>query len=615
MEKYCVAGKLDDSSYSTPVPLIGLYITGATLLCLLFILLDVFAGFRNKKRWLPCKFFSLNSVTLTLLSIAVKLPLDLTSPMPRVQDQLSKLTGTTLICICMGFCMPSLGTYRESECFSNMVALSIFVVTIVVNICIQMHTGVIILFRAEHTIILCCMTILLMALWYSALEIHKHNEFSHDCIKENFVKGQKSMLHRLKLSYLWSYNSNPQFMLCRRPLSKFITVICMICSVLILKVTFQILVSKNLEFCEESPSVYKWSMRTIVISQTITIISGILAITFRQLSLIGCVLTDEFGKLQDGVKDVKTIIACNQIFEFSCLLYVVCFSRFVIEMLVISISFLVACPFAYLDGFFGWLIKECKSYFGSCRSSRKNRNEEAVEEFKDLIHEGEMGLDKWTLWKGVNDMKIWTEKTKALNQHIKLLSKTHLSYQDDSPFLQLKAHFDLARPRYQVSSLTILLLVRIATVCIPSPLSESLSRSLDEVFEILHFVDRKMSSSSLENKKKHVLAEALWAHDNFNILLYEIVQKFGNNDDAFRNQSPLEQAIGIMKELKEVMRPDYIRDELAMTTDFIQGRAYESIDELYGYMEQLYVEMVKEFLVQLPNAIFKQIIESNAEDY
>ncbi|KAK9138687.1 hypothetical protein Sjap_009281 [Stephania japonica] len=106
---------LDDSSYSSSVPVIGLYIMGATLVCLSFILVDVYAGFRNRKRWLPCRFFSLNSITLTLLSIVAKLPVDLTSPMPRVQDQLSKLTGTALICISMGFFMPSIGTYTESE--------------------------------------------------------------------------------------------------------------------------------------------------------------------------------------------------------------------------------------------------------------------------------------------------------------------------------------------------------------------------------------------------------------------------------------------------------------------------------------------------------------------
>ncbi|KAK9137734.1 hypothetical protein Sjap_008328 [Stephania japonica] len=88
----CAYGALDNSNYSSPMPLIGLYITAATLVCLFFILVDVSVGFRNRKRWLPCRFFSLNSVTLTLLSIAVKLPVDLTSPMPGVQDQLSKLT-------------------------------------------------------------------------------------------------------------------------------------------------------------------------------------------------------------------------------------------------------------------------------------------------------------------------------------------------------------------------------------------------------------------------------------------------------------------------------------------------------------------------------------------
>ncbi|KAK9137739.1 hypothetical protein Sjap_008333 [Stephania japonica] len=174
---------------------------------------------------------------MTLLSIAVKLPLYLTSSMSRVQDQLSKLTGgTTLICICMGFFMPSLGTYRESECFNNTAALSIFVDTIVVNICIQMHTGVIILFRAEHIVILCFMLILLMVLLYLALDIHSHNEISRDGIKEEFVKGEDSMPHRVKVSYLLSYYSNLQFMLSRMPLSTLESVLCVLSALVLLKI-------------------------------------------------------------------------------------------------------------------------------------------------------------------------------------------------------------------------------------------------------------------------------------------------------------------------------------------------------------------------------------------
>ncbi|KAK9159820.1 hypothetical protein Syun_006161 [Stephania yunnanensis] len=116
----CANGELDTSNYSSPMPAIGLYIVGSTLVCLLLILLDIYAGFRNRKRWLPCRFFSLNSVTLTLFGVATKLPVDLTTSMPSAQDQLSKLTGTTFICISMGFLMPSIGVTTQSECLSNM---------------------------------------------------------------------------------------------------------------------------------------------------------------------------------------------------------------------------------------------------------------------------------------------------------------------------------------------------------------------------------------------------------------------------------------------------------------------------------------------------------------
>ncbi|KAK9138697.1 hypothetical protein Sjap_009291 [Stephania japonica] len=57
------------------------------------------------------------------------------------------------------------------------------------------------------------------------------------------------------------------------------------------------------------------------------------------------------------------------------------------------------------------------------------------------------------------------------------------------------------------------------------------------------------------------------------------------------------------------------RNWLRSQTDFLLVRGYRSIDELYGYIEQLYIDMLNEHLVQLPNAIFKEIIESHAEEY
>ncbi|KAK9141177.1 hypothetical protein Scep_010858 [Stephania cephalantha] len=83
----CVNGTLDEANYSAPMPVIGLYVAAATLVCLLLMVLDVFAGFRNKKRWFPCRFFPLNSVTLTLVAIATKLPVDLTTSMPKEEEE------------------------------------------------------------------------------------------------------------------------------------------------------------------------------------------------------------------------------------------------------------------------------------------------------------------------------------------------------------------------------------------------------------------------------------------------------------------------------------------------------------------------------------------------
>ncbi|KAK9140997.1 hypothetical protein Scep_010678 [Stephania cephalantha] len=46
------------------------------------------------------------------------------------------------ICICMAFLMPSPGLTSFSESISNMISLTIFVITVLINVCIQMRTGV-----------------------------------------------------------------------------------------------------------------------------------------------------------------------------------------------------------------------------------------------------------------------------------------------------------------------------------------------------------------------------------------------------------------------------------------------------------------------------------------
>ncbi|KAL5716141.1 hypothetical protein ACHQM5_017870 [Ranunculus cassubicifolius] len=197
MGKGCINGVLDDTRYSSPVPYIGLYIAAGSAVCMLFMLLDIISAFRQQKqRWIPCRLYSLNSVTLTILSICVKIPVDLTTEMPGVYDQLAKLTGTTLICISMGFFNLSVGDNSDSESVTNMAALAILVITVIVNICIQISTGVIYLFISEHIIVMCCMLLSLFLLWFSTMGINRSKDVFLEFNKNLLSKGEGSILHR-----------------------------------------------------------------------------------------------------------------------------------------------------------------------------------------------------------------------------------------------------------------------------------------------------------------------------------------------------------------------------------------------------------------------------------
>ncbi|KAM0008805.1 hypothetical protein Hdeb2414_s0027g00685711 [Helianthus debilis subsp. tardiflorus] len=46
--------------YSEPMVWIGIYIAIASLLFIFAMDVDLLHGFRNKRFWVPCKFFSLN---------------------------------------------------------------------------------------------------------------------------------------------------------------------------------------------------------------------------------------------------------------------------------------------------------------------------------------------------------------------------------------------------------------------------------------------------------------------------------------------------------------------------------------------------------------------------
>lgn len=98
-----IDGVLNEAKFSEPLPWIGVYIAAASLACALAMAADVIHGFRYSKLWFPCKLFTINATSLTIIAVAVKLSVDLNTPMPRGQDQLAKLSSAALICTLFSF--------------------------------------------------------------------------------------------------------------------------------------------------------------------------------------------------------------------------------------------------------------------------------------------------------------------------------------------------------------------------------------------------------------------------------------------------------------------------------------------------------------------------------
>ncbi|KAJ0817391.1 hypothetical protein HanPI659440_Chr00c07g0718821 [Helianthus annuus] len=133
-----------ENRYSEPMVWIGIYITLASLCCILAMLADLLHGLKNRKLWIPCKYFTFNAASLTVIAVAMKLPVDLTGPMPGVVDQLAKLGSMAFMCNMMANLLPSLAAMDRNGMLANVTALGVLVITLVVNVCIQIQTGVVV---------------------------------------------------------------------------------------------------------------------------------------------------------------------------------------------------------------------------------------------------------------------------------------------------------------------------------------------------------------------------------------------------------------------------------------------------------------------------------------
>ncbi|KAD3337641.1 hypothetical protein E3N88_33161 [Mikania micrantha] len=115
------------------LPWMGLYAALASSICIIVMAADAILAIWQWKLWFPNRFFTLNATTITLIAITMKLPVDLSSGISS-----SKYISVFFLVTMLANFLPSLGLMNDTELLMNIVALAILVITIFVNMVIQM---------------------------------------------------------------------------------------------------------------------------------------------------------------------------------------------------------------------------------------------------------------------------------------------------------------------------------------------------------------------------------------------------------------------------------------------------------------------------------------------
>ncbi|KAL7616773.1 hypothetical protein Lser_V15G02584 [Lactuca serriola] len=247
---------MDWESPSDAMPWVGLYVSLASLMCTLAMAADLFQGFRQWKLWFPCRFFTINAVSITLIAIAMKLPVDLTTDVSQGLDTTAKFLSIVFLVAMLANFLPSLGLMNDKELLMNIVALVALTVS------------------ASRRI-----------LQHKYKELHRlasnHQEMNTN-MNMNMNFSYKRLICYVKKHWMMAETGNPQFVVACSSVSSALGVIC---SVLVC-ISFYFLITlfgdtSNLQY---GRSDYKWSINVIVTIQSIGTIVGSIAPIFRCLS-------------------------------------------------------------------------------------------------------------------------------------------------------------------------------------------------------------------------------------------------------------------------------------------------------------------------------------------
>ncbi|KAL2459462.1 hypothetical protein Fot_54711 [Forsythia ovata] len=293
-------GKDVQNHLDAPMPWIGMYVAAASLICSLAMAADAFHGFRSNKFWFPSKYFSLNATFLALLAVSLKLPVDLTGRMWAVTDRLAKISSLILMSIAIGNFMPSLGSMNDKEILMNVTALGILVLTVIVNVCIQIIQMRHFLDRrimfAEEIVALIFMFLLLVMLGSLAIMVpttkkylkSKYREMLKMASEEELAEMGKLTFDQLRIMvkkyWVMAETSSPQFVIARSATCTASGVICLLIALVLAEARVRtLMVYKTFR---RTASYYDSSTNWILLIHSIGVTLGTIAPALRWFTAI-----------------------------------------------------------------------------------------------------------------------------------------------------------------------------------------------------------------------------------------------------------------------------------------------------------------------------------------
>ncbi|XP_024984257.1 uncharacterized protein LOC112520190 [Cynara cardunculus var. scolymus] len=282
------------NSTKEAMPWVGLYVAMASLLCTLAMAADVFQGFRQRKLWFPCRFFTLNATSITLIAVALKLPVDLSDD-PDSDDWIVKSISIVFLFTMLSNFLPSLTGMDDKELLTNIIALAILIITIIVNMCIQLVANEDIL--AYSLVEMSIMTLFPIWLFWAPLTVptsrrileHQYHELHRSALDCQQIKfSSKELVRHVKRYWMMAETGNPQFVLACSPFCSASGLISSVLAAVSISMLLEMWVD-GLSFWSNSD--YKWSLPLILIIQLIGIVVGSIAPIFR------CITTASYFNL------------------------------------------------------------------------------------------------------------------------------------------------------------------------------------------------------------------------------------------------------------------------------------------------------------------------------